>query len=113
MAAVEAAAEPSFCYCPFPVVPGTMLVSCQSPTSRLTEKQKHRTLTTCTWNHSPEPVSLMSQVIHSPPGFAWTPGQDLSLMGLCECQGTRAVNPPERHQSEGPRTLIGGAHVHK
>lgn len=33
--------------------------------------------------------------------------------GVCECQGTRAVNPPERHQSEGPRMLIGKARVHK
>lgn len=37
----------------------------------------------------------------------------LSLMGLCECQGTGAVNPPGRHQSGGPGTLIGAARVHK
>lgn len=45
--------------------------------------------------------------IRSPVGSSGPPGQGLSLMGLCECQGTRAVNPPERHHSEGPTPLIG------
>lgn len=108
--------EPSSCYlCPLLHCPRFSAGFLPVPYRfrQLTQKQTHGILTTSTWNHSLVPAPFMSQIIHSPPGSAETPGQGLSLMGICECQGTRAVNPPERHQSEGPKTLIGGAHVHK
>lgn len=49
----------------------------------------------------------------SPAGSSGTQSRGLSLMDPCECQDTRAVNPPERNQSKKTPTLIGGAHVRK
>lgn len=111
-------AEPSSCYSR-PLVYCQTLSGSQFPASPLTFQptdiatETHRILTTSTWNHSPVAAPFRSQVLHSPLGSAGTPGQSLSLMGLCECQCTRPVNPLERHQYEGPISLIGGTHVHK
>lgn len=88
-----------------------------TPPHQLTDREAGKTgpLTTRTWSHfPPDPASLTSQVIHSSRVLAGTPGRGFVANGaLCVCQGTGAVNPPERHQSEGPGTLIGVARVHK
>lgn len=86
---------------------------CPSAGWLLLQKHRHGT-------HNKHLGPLSRTCVNNEPGYPQSSRVDLGARsgsvtngGVCECQGTRAVNPPERHQYEGPRMLIGEARVHK